>query len=138
MLQFRLGMDWLCRSTKQGCLSFAPARIRVGPNTCFSTATAACFCCGCLCCCLCCCCCLLLLRVTLLLPLLHCLLVLLGVLFFILTLLRKLYGGGCCRTEPSEKYGSACPLYANCVHTPLYIRVAAYGCIRSLSFSFKV
>ena len=29
-------------------------------------------------------------------------LVLLGVLFFILTLLRKLYGGGCC-TEPSEK-----------------------------------
>ena len=41
MLQFRLGMDWLCRSTKQGCLSFAPARIRVGPNTCFSTAAAA-------------------------------------------------------------------------------------------------
>ena len=41
MLQFRLGMDWLCRSTKQGCLSFAPARIRVGQNTCFSTAAAA-------------------------------------------------------------------------------------------------
>ena len=67
MLQFRLGMDWLCRSTKQGCLSFAPARSRVGPNTCFSTAAcataaaaaaaaaAACFCCGCLCCCCCCC-----------------------------------------------------------------------------------
>ena len=57
MLQFRLRMDWLCRSTKQGCLSFAPARIRVGPNTCFSTAAAAaaCFCCGCLCCCCRCC-----------------------------------------------------------------------------------
>ena len=41
MLQFCLGMDWLCRSTKQGWLSFAPARIRVGPNTCFSTAAAA-------------------------------------------------------------------------------------------------
>ena len=41
MLQFRLGMDWLCVSTKQGCLSFAPARIRVGPNTGFSTAAAA-------------------------------------------------------------------------------------------------
>ena len=41
MLQFRLGMDGLCRSTKQGGLSFAPARIRVGPNTCFSTAAAA-------------------------------------------------------------------------------------------------
>ena len=25
MLQFRLGMDWLCRSTKRKCLSFAPA-----------------------------------------------------------------------------------------------------------------
>ena len=61
MLQFRLGMDWLCRSTKQGCLSFAPARIRVGPNTCFSTAAAAaaaaaCCWCGCLCCCCRCCC----------------------------------------------------------------------------------
>ena len=87
MLQFRLGMDWICRSTKQGCLSFAPARIRVGPNTCFSiaaaaaaAAAAACFCSGCLCCCCCyccccCCCCLLLLRVPLLLLLLHCLLV---------------------------------------------------------------
>ena len=41
MLQFRLGMNWLCRSTKQGCLSFAPTRIRVGPNSCFSTAAAA-------------------------------------------------------------------------------------------------
>ena len=41
MLQFRLGMDGLCRSTKQGGLSFAPARIRVGPNTCFSAAAAA-------------------------------------------------------------------------------------------------
>ena len=41
MLQFRIGMDRLCRSTKQGGLSFAPARIRVGPNTCFSTAAAA-------------------------------------------------------------------------------------------------
>ena len=52
MLLFRLGMDWLRRSTKQGCLSFAPARIGVRPNTCFSTAAAAaaaaaaCFCCG--------------------------------------------------------------------------------------------
>ena len=65
MLRFRLGMDCLCRSTKQGCLSFALARIRVGPNICFSTAAAAaadaCFCCGCLCCCCRCCCCLLLL-----------------------------------------------------------------------------
>ena len=110
MLQFRLGMDCLSRSTKQGCLFFAPARIRVGPNTCFSTAVvaaaaaavAACFCCGCLCC-RSCCCCLLLLRVTLLLRLLlHCLLVLLCVLFFIPTLLQKIYGGGCCG-EPSEK-----------------------------------
>ena len=41
MLQFRLGMDGLCRSTKQGGLSFAPARFRVGPNTCFSTAAAS-------------------------------------------------------------------------------------------------
>ena len=42
MLQFRLGMDGLfCRSRKQGGMSFAPARIRVGPNTCFSTAAAA-------------------------------------------------------------------------------------------------
>ena len=41
MLQFRLRMDGLCRSTKQRRLSFAPARIRVGPNTCFSTAAAA-------------------------------------------------------------------------------------------------
>ena len=81
ILQFRLGMDWLCRCTKQGCLSFPPSRIRVGPNTCFPTAAAAvaaaaaaaalfvghalCF-------------------------------------IFFLTLLRRLYGGGCC-TEPSEK-----------------------------------
>ena len=41
MLQFRLGMDGLCRRTKGGGLSFAPARIRVGPNTCFPTAAAA-------------------------------------------------------------------------------------------------
>ena len=99
MLQFRLGIDWLCRSTKQGFLSFAPAHIRVGPNTLFSTAAAAaaaaaaaCFCCGCLCyccccscccCCCCCCCCLLLLWVPLLLLLLlHCLLVLLCFIFY--------------------------------------------------------
>ena len=64
MLQFCLGMDWLCRSTKQGWLSFVSARIRAGPNTCFSTASAAgaaaaaaaaCFCCGCLRYCCCCC-----------------------------------------------------------------------------------
>ena len=63
-LLFRLGMDWLCRSTKQGWLSFVSARIRAGPNTCFSTASAAgaaaaaaaaCFCCGCLRYCCCCC-----------------------------------------------------------------------------------
>ena len=64
---------------------------------CFSTAAAgaagaACFCCGCLCSCCCCCC----------YCTTYCWLVLLGVLFFILTLLRKLYSGGCC-TEPSEK-----------------------------------
>ena len=41
MLQSRLGMDALCRSTKQGGLSFANARTGVGPNTCFSTAAAA-------------------------------------------------------------------------------------------------
>ena len=41
MLQFRLGMDWLCRSTKQGCLSFAPARIRVGPASLLLLASAA-------------------------------------------------------------------------------------------------
>ena len=75
MLQFRLGMDGLRRSTKQGGLSFAPARIRVGPNTCFSIAAVAAA---------------------------AALLILLGVLHFIATLSRKLYGGGCC-TEPSEK-----------------------------------
>ena len=41
MVQFRVDMDWLWRSTKQGCLSFAPTRIRVGQNTCSSTAAAA-------------------------------------------------------------------------------------------------
>ena len=69
MLQFRLGMDGLCRSTKQGGLSFAPARIRVGPNTCFSTAAA-----GCCCCCYC---------------TAYCWLVLLGVLFLILDSFAK-------------------------------------------------
>ena len=96
MLQFRLGMDGLCRSTKQGGLSFAPARIRVGPNTCFSTAAAAAAAvagasaaaaavaaatalrtAGWSC----------------------------SVFFFFLpTLLRKLPGDGCCCTEPSEKF----------------------------------
>ena len=40
-LQFRLDMDGLCRRAKQGGLSFAPARIGIGPNTCFSTAAGA-------------------------------------------------------------------------------------------------
>ena len=31
MFQFRLGMDWLCLSTEQRCLSFAPARINRTP-----------------------------------------------------------------------------------------------------------
>ena len=85
-LQFRPGMDGLCCSTKQAGLSFAPARTRVGPNTCFSTAAttvaaaaaaaaAACFCCGCLCCCCCRCCCCCYCTT-------YCSLVLLGVFFF--------------------------------------------------------
>ena len=77
-LQFRLVMDGLCRRTKQGGLSFCPARIRVGPNTCFSTAAAAA-------------------------AAADVLLVLLDVFFFFLpTLLRKLYEyDGCC--ENSQK-----------------------------------
>ena len=82
ILQFRLGMDWLCRCTKQGCLSFPPSRIRVGPNTCFPTAAAA---------------------VAAAAAAAAALFVGHALCFiFFLTLLRRLYGGGCC-TEPSEK-----------------------------------
>ena len=52
---------------------------------CFSAAAAAaaaCFCCGCLCCCCCCCCCCCYCTT-------YCWWVLLGLLFFILTLLRN-------------------------------------------------
>ena len=35
-------------------------------------------------------------------------------------------------------HSNAWALYAKCVHTPLYTRGVAYGCIRSLSFSFMV
>ena len=91
MLQFRLGMDGLCRSTKQVGLSFAPARIRVGPNTCFSTAAAAAAAAG----------------ASLLLLLLLAYLLLVGparcFFFFLPTLLQKLLGDGCC-TEASEKF----------------------------------
>ena len=81
MLQFRLGTDVLCRGTKQAGLSFAPARIRVGPNTCVSTAAAAAAA-----------------ATALRTAGWSCSMFY----FFILTLLRKLYGGGCCCTEPSE------------------------------------
>ena len=52
--------------------------------------------------------------------------------------IRCAVGSACGAGYGCVWHGSACSLYTNCVHTPLYARVAAYGCIRCLSLTFMV